>query len=457
MRIYKLNSRGFTHVIAPLLVFVALFAIAGGYYYLRDSHAATVNSGAVTSGWANMCLDDYQDGNGNAHRVDLWGCNKTAAQDWQVNSNETISINSGNYCLGVNAPNGKITQANPAVELFSCRTTTAALTASYQQWKVSGTSLVNVHSGMCLDVPGATLPKAGTNAELADCSTGKSGCSPTPKAETECPQYITTPRIITGQVWHLPSTTSTGTGSGTPAPTSGSGSGGSSTGSGGTSTGTGTTTSQSCTSPAYSTSSNSAWTNGGYTVQQDMWNNTAGGTQSLYACSYSNWYVVAKQPNTSSVKTYPDVLKNYDNAINSFHTLSTSYADQGPHVGTYEFAYDIWINGMASSGATELMIWNDNYNQYPAGSKMGQTTIGSTTYNVYKGPMNNWTYIAFVPVNATITSGTDNLLSFFSYMSGNGWISTSAVLKQIDYGVEICSTDNESATFKVTNFSITSS
>jgi hypothetical protein len=187
-----------------------------------------------------------------------------------------------------------------------------------------------------------------------------------------------------------------------------------------------------------------------------MWNNTAGGTQSLYACGYNNWYVVANQPNSSSVKTYPDVLKNFNNPINTFKTLSTSYAEVAPHVGTYEYAYDIWINGMASSGATELMIWNDNYHQYPAGSDIGQTTIGSTTYNVYKGSMNNWTYIAFVPTNATITSGTDNLLSYFSYMSGKGWISTSATLDQIDYGIEICSTDGEPATFKVTNFSITS-
>jgi hypothetical protein len=210
-----------------------------------------------------------------------------------------------------------------------------------------------------------------------------------------------------------------------------------------------------CTNPAYTTSSNSSWSNGGYTVQQDMWNNNSGGSQSLYACAFNNWYVVADQPNSGSVKTYPDVLKNYNQSVSSFNTLSTSFADQGPHVGIYEFAYDIWINAEAASGATELMIWNDNYNQYPAGSVVATTTIDGVPFQVYRAN-SNWQIVSFKAVNATITSGTWNLLPFFTYMEGQGWITSSASLKQIAYGTEVCSTNSTKQTFKVTNFSITS-
>jgi hypothetical protein len=210
-----------------------------------------------------------------------------------------------------------------------------------------------------------------------------------------------------------------------------------------------------CTSPAYTTSSNSSWSNGGYVVQQDMWNNNSGGSQTLYACAFNSWYVTASQPNSGSVKTYPDVYKNYNASVSSFNTLSTSFADVGPHVGIYEFAYDIWINAEAASGATELMIWNDNYNQYPAGSVVATTTIDGVPFQVYRAN-SNWQIVSFKAVNATITSGTWNLLPFFTYMEGQGWITSSASLKQIAYGTEICSTNSTTQTFKVTNFSITS-
>ena len=48
------------------------------------------------------------------------------------------------------------------------------------------------------------------------------------------------------------------------------------------------------------------WSNGGYFVRNDAWNSDAG-PQTLYACSYDSWNVVANEPSTTDVKTYPDV------------------------------------------------------------------------------------------------------------------------------------------------------
>ena len=53
------------------------------------------------------------------------------------------------------------------------------------------------------------------------------------------------------------------------------------------------------------------WGDGNYFVYNNMWDNTAG-TQRLYACSYHNWYVVAVQPSTANVKTYPNVQENFN-------------------------------------------------------------------------------------------------------------------------------------------------
>lgn len=119
------------------------------------------------------------------------------------------------------------------------------------------------------------------------------------------------------------------------------------------------------------------------------------------------------------------------------------------HSGIYEFAYDIWLNGVASGGSTEIMIWTDNYKQVPSGSVLDTVTFDGETYDVYK----SGSYIAFVD-QKNVTSGTLNLLSFFNYVIGKGWIAATSTLGAIDYGVELVSTDGADATFAVTDFSL---
>ena len=194
---------------------------------------------------------------------------------------------------------------------------------------------------------------------------------------------------------------------------------------------------------------NDTWSVDGYNVAQTM-----------YICDYNNWYVTATMDNNNgdgAVKTYPNVHQDFNEpAISSFHTVSSSFAETGPHVGIYEYAYDIWLNGVASSSATELMIWNDNFGQTPAGTKQTSAfTSGGRTYDVYRNGSGGGQYVAFVDRQNT-TSGTVNLLDFFNYlMSTKGWLSTTSTIGQIDYGAELVSTNGQPATFQVNNFSLT--
>jgi hypothetical protein len=186
-----------------------------------------------------------------------------------------------------------------------------------------------------------------------------------------------------------------------------------------------------------------------------MWNASEGGPETLYACSYNNWYVTSTQPNSTAVKTYPNVHRDYDNVrISSFNSLRSSFAATSPHVGIYNVAYDIWLNGVATDGSTELMIWTENYRQRPAGSIATRVSLGGRSYDVWKTSDNS--YIAFVP-KSIMTSGSLDLLSMFKWLMSKGWLSSTATVGQIDYGVEICSTNGRPATFRFTNFSITES
>lgn len=234
------------------------------------------------------------------------------------------------------------------------------------------------------------------------------------------------------------------------------GTGGIDAGTGGAGGAAGTGGTSTCTNPVFVTSdTNGGWSNGGYYVHNNMWNSSAGlGPETLSACAYNNWYVVSNQTNSAgAVKTYPNVHKDYSNvAISTFNVITSTFAEASPHVGIYNVAYDIWTNGVATSGSTEFMIWTENYNQVPAGSKVMTTVFGGRTYDVWKTSNNQ--YIAFVPT-IVFTSGTVDLLEIFKWTISQGWLPSNSTLGQICFGVEIVSTNGSDATFYFTDFSIT--
>jgi len=195
-----------------------------------------------------------------------------------------------------------------------------------------------------------------------------------------------------------------------------------------------------------------------YFVANNMWGvQVYQLTQHLYACSYSDWYVVADMNNNSgdgAVKTYPNSHRDFDSEpkITGLSSITTSFATSGLPSGIYEYAYDIWINGIAASNSTEVMIWTYNRGQVPSGSVVAHVTMGGRSYAVWK----SGAYIAFVP-SQNFTSGTLDLLQIFKWIIGQGWLTSSATLGQVDYGVELVSTGNVPQTFSVSNFSVTAS
>jgi hypothetical protein len=227
----------------------------------------------------------------------------------------------------------------------------------------------------------------------------------------------------------------------------------------GTATAPVTSGSSTCAHPQFVTSDPSGmWNLAPYFVFNNMWNaSNYTVSQTLDACSYSDWHVVATANNDSgdgAVKTYPNSHRDFDNnpAIDSFQSITSTFAETSPHTGIYEDAYDIWLNGIASSGSTEVMIWTENYHQVPGGSVVGSATYDGRSYTVWK----SGSYIAFV-ANTNFTSGTVNLLEIFKWIMAQGWIPASSTLGQVDYGAEIVSTNSVPATFSFSDFAVTAS
>jgi hypothetical protein len=214
-----------------------------------------------------------------------------------------------------------------------------------------------------------------------------------------------------------------------------------------------------CTHPSFVTSAQyGMWNLAPYFVYNNMWGISGYSvTQTLYACSYSDWYVVADMNNDSGdghVKTYPNAHRDFDSepAISSLQSVTSTFAETSPGTGIYEDAYDIWLNGIATPGSTEVMIWTENHGQVPSGSQVATVSLDGRSWAVWR----DGTYIAFV-ATSNFTSGTMNLLTFFQWIIGQGWMPSSSTLGQVDYGAELVSTNDVPETFTFSNFSVNAS
>src|SRR5215217_1582003 len=121
-----------------------------------------------------------------------------------------------------------------------------------------------------------------------------------------------------------------------------------------------------------STDKYGSWSNGGYTVRNDVWGSGAG-PQSIWANSFSNFGVTSDQPNTGGVKSYPHSAKNINKKLSALSSVSSSFDVSRPGSGAYETAYDIW----ADNNAYEIMLWVNKQGAVgPLGTKQTTATVG---------------------------------------------------------------------------------
>ncbi len=123
------------------------------------SGTAAYPAGPVTSGISGKCLDDYTGSAADGTIADLWDCDNTAAQQWQLD-NGNLRING--KCLDIT---GAATANGSPVELWDCNG------GANQIWTPRDGTLVNPVSGRCLDDPGFDTAN-GTPLDIWDCNGG---------------------------------------------------------------------------------------------------------------------------------------------------------------------------------------------------------------------------------------------------------------------------------------------
>jgi hypothetical protein len=109
----------------------------------------------------SQCVDNNNGSATGGNKVQMWDCDgNTAAQNWTVNSNGTLTIDGG--CMditGANYSNGTL------IEWWACNG------GANQQWQAINGELVNPASGKCLDDPAFNTTN-GTQLILWACNGG---------------------------------------------------------------------------------------------------------------------------------------------------------------------------------------------------------------------------------------------------------------------------------------------
>jgi hypothetical protein len=158
-------SRGFMTDSDYLIDLEAGFELwQGGTGLATDSYSVTVSPGGgggttgPVNGYEGLCLDDRGASTANYNPIQVYTCNGTNAQQWTVESNNTLQVLGD--CLDVD---GAGTANGTLVDLYTCNGTGA------QTWIAqSNGSLENPNSGKCLDDTG--YGGSGTQVQIWSCT-----------------------------------------------------------------------------------------------------------------------------------------------------------------------------------------------------------------------------------------------------------------------------------------------
>ena len=194
-----------------------------------------------------------------------------------------------------------------------------------------------------------------------------------------------------------------------------------------------------------------SWSNGGYTVYNNVWGSGAG-PQSIWANSYSNWGVWANHPNTGGIKSYPNSTRYVGRRLSSLGSLTSNFNVSVPSGGAWNAAYDIWD----SSHQHEIMLWMNytnnsdgsgnikpiSYNWNSSGNPVPthwNVWIGGHSWNVFRGNNGGNNVYSFLRTSKT-SSGTVDVRAIANWIKSQGWFGDITVA-EVQMGYEITSSN----------------
>jgi hypothetical protein len=194
-------------------------------------------------------------------------------------------------------------------------------------------------------------------------------------------------------------------------------------------------------------------TQGNYVVMNNRWGTSA--TQCINVTT--SGFQIIQQDGTGNLSgaptAYPAIYLgcHYSNCspssplpmqISQIRSATSSTTETYPSSGTYDAAYDIWLNDTTSvSGVekTEIMIWlNHTGSIQPVGSQTGTASIAGKSWNVWTGNNGQNNVVSYQANPAGLTSFSFSVLDFINnaLTQGSQYGTTSWYLTSIQDGFE---------------------
>lgn len=191
---------------------------------------------------------------------------------------------------------------------------------------------------------------------------------------------------------------------------------------------------------------------GNYIIMNNRWGTSA--TQCI--STTANGFSITQQDGTGNLSgapvSYPAIYLgcHYGNCspnsplpaqISSFSTANSSISDTYPGSGTWDAAYDIWLNpttNVSGVQATEIMIWlNHQGSIQPIGSATGSANLAGHSWTVWTGN-NGQNNVASYVASSPMSSLSFNVHDFIMDTLGRGsqYGTTSWYLTSIQAGFE---------------------
>jgi hypothetical protein len=207
---------------------------------------------------------------------------------------------------------------------------------------------------------------------------------------------------------------------------------------------------------------------GSDTYYNDIWG-SGPGPQCIWLADSGAWGVTSQHPNSSGIKSYPNVSLSPQKAISSINTYASSFDMIVPSGGAYEGAYDLWVKG-TTSARIEIMLWMSyrggvqpiakGYDASGAAvADVTNVTVGGHTWNVYYGSNGANDVASFLRTSNTSTASVDVkailLWLIANNKSSHAVFDASYTLDQVQFGYEITS-DAGTQAYVTKSFTISS-
>ncbi len=161
----SINQRGVLHHVIPLVAFVGLFAIAGGYFLLTGQAATGYQLQVGLN--RNFCMDDYQASTASKAPIIMYKCSTTdQAAQWteQYISGTTRFIIKSNRGPCVDAIGDS---ANAYLQTYSCN---QADKAQVFYWNTNSRELVNYYNHACITDMGGLTTGFSSRLQMGSCT-----------------------------------------------------------------------------------------------------------------------------------------------------------------------------------------------------------------------------------------------------------------------------------------------